>query len=110
MNNREILEQTRRSYEAANHALLAVWDRLSPETLDFILEKQQHRLEQIADRMYHEEKLDEENELIQNTLARYEWANQYLFEHWDTLPSEERLTLMRKQWNRLQELRNRNIH
>ncbi|GIM45132.1 hypothetical protein DNHGIG_06810 [Collibacillus ludicampi] len=109
MTNREILEQTLRSYEAANNALLSVWDQLSPDTLDFILEKQQHRLEQIADRMYHEEKLESENELIQNTLARYEWANQYLFEHWDTLPPEERISLMRKQWNRLQELRNRNV-
>jgi hypothetical protein len=110
MTNREILEQTLRSYEAANNALLSVWDQLDPGTLDIILEKQQHRLEQIADRMYHEEKLEDENEVIQNTLARYEWANQYLFEHWDTLPPEERISLMRKQWNRLQELRSRTIH
>ncbi|MDB5084307.1 MAG: hypothetical protein JWN30_1193 [Bacilli bacterium] len=107
MDNREVLEQTMRSYEDANNALLTVWDQISPTTLDIMLEKQQHRLEQISERMYHEEMLEHESDMMQNTLARYEWANQYLYEHWDNLPPDERQTVMRKQWNRLEELRNR---
>jgi selenocysteine-specific translation elongation factor len=107
MENREAIEQIMRNYEAANASLLKVWDQLSPETLDKILEKQQHRLEQIADRLYHEEQWEEENERIQDTLARYHWANLHLHAHWETMAPEERVALMRKQWNRLQELRNR---
>ncbi|MBC2722891.1 hypothetical protein [Desulfosporosinus sp.] len=108
MNNQEVIEQTLQNYDTANDALLTEWDNLDPNLLDIILQKQQNRLEQIAERIYHEE-LNEnaESEIIQNTLAHYDWANEYLYEHWETLPFVERLSIMQKQWNRLQELRNR---
>ena len=108
MDNAIVIQQTLRNYEEANDALLAVWDELDPGLLDSILEKQQNRLEQIANRMYHDEKEDNEWELIENTLVRYDWANEYLFEHWDSLPNDERLSIMKKQWQRLEELRKRN--
>lgn len=108
MNNREVIEQTLQNYDNANDALLADWDKLDPNFLDIVLQKQQNRLEQLAERTYHEElNEDSESEIIQNTLARYEWANEYLYEHWETLPFTERLSIMQKQWNRLQDLRNR---
>jgi hypothetical protein len=113
MENIEVIEQTLQNYELANDALLDLWEHLEPEVVDAILEKQQHRLEQIAQRLYHEEKFDEfsnETEVLTNTLARYEWANQYLSEHWETLPSDERLSVMQKQWNRLEEMRKRNFN
>lgn len=111
MENPEVIEQTLQNYELANDALLDLWEHFDPELLDAILEKQQNRLQQIAERLYHEEKYDEysdEEEFLTNTLARYEWANQYLYEHWDTLPDDERLAIMQKQWNRLEDMRNRN--
>lgn len=111
MENPEVIEQTLQNYELANDALLDLWEHFDPELLDAILEKQQNRLQQIAERLYHEEKYDEysdEEEILTNTLARYEWANHYLYEHWDTLPDDERLAIMQKQWNRLEDMRNRN--
>jgi len=113
MENIEAIEQTLQNYESANDALFDLWGHLDPGLVDAILEKQQHRLEQIAQRIYHEEKSDElsnQTEVLTNTLARYEWANQYLFEHWDTLPNDERLLVMQKQWNRLEEMRKRNLN
>lgn len=108
MNNREVIEQTLKNYEEANNMLLKAWDELDPGFLDIVLEKQLKRLEQLSERIYHEElKDDPESEIIQNTLARYEWANQYLYEHWDSIPFTERLSILQKQWNRLQDLRNR---
>ena len=108
MNNLEVIEQTLLNYDAANDALLAEWDKLDPSFLDIVLQKQQNRLEQLAERIYHEEQNeDADSEIIQNTLSRYDWANEYLYEHWETLPFTERLSIMQKQWNRLQELRNR---
>ena len=108
MNNREIIEQTLQNFENANDALLATWDKIDPNFLDIVLQKQQNRLEQLSERIYHEElDNDVESEIIQNTLVRYEWANQYLYEHWEALPFTERLSIMQKQWNRLQDLRNR---
>jgi hypothetical protein len=108
MNNQEVIEQTLLKYDEANNALLAEWDKLDPNFLDIVLQKQQNRLEQLAERIYHEElNEDAESEVIQNTLDHYEWANEYLYEHWETLPFTERLSIMQKQWNRLQELRNR---
>jgi len=109
--NREVIEQTLQNYELANQALLDLWDRFPPEVIDEILGKQQNRLQQIADRLYHEEKyerLSDEEEILVNTLERYAWANRYLYEHWDSLPQEERLAIIRKQWNRLEEMRRRN--
>lgn len=113
MENNEVIEQTLQNYELANDALLELWGDLDPELIDAILKKQQNRLEQIAQRLYHEEKFDElanQAEVLSNTLARYEWANQYLYEHWDTLPNDERLSIMQKQWNRLEEMRKRNLN
>lgn len=108
MNNMEVIEQTLLNYDAANDALLAHWDNFDPSFLDNMLQKQQNRLEQLAERIYHEEQNeDAESEIIQNTLSRYDWANEYLYEHWETLPFTERLSIMQKQWNRLQDLRNR---
>ncbi len=37
-------------------------------------------------------------------------AANHCLEHWDTIPFDQRLDLLRKQWNRLQELRNRIAH
>lgn len=115
MNNHEVIEQTLHNYELANEALLDIWEHLDAELIDDILEKQQHRLEQISERLYHEEKHDEfydssdhNTEIIENTMTRFDWANQYLYEHWDTLPKEERLSIMQKQWNRIEDMRNRN--
>ncbi|MHB8124353.1 MAG: hypothetical protein ACYDEJ_01705 [Desulfitobacteriaceae bacterium] len=108
MNNREVIEQTLQNYEDANDALLSDWDKIDPNFLDVVLQKQQNRLEQLAERIYHEEQNeDAESGIIQNTITRYEWANEYLYEHWGTLPFIERLSIMQKQWNRLQDLRNR---
>ncbi|BCJ87542.1 hypothetical protein [Effusibacillus dendaii] len=106
-NNEKVLERTLESYELANEALLNVWNYLNDREIDMILEKQQNRLEQIAQRAYHEEKTDNENELFLNTLERYELANRHLYEHWDTIPFGERINLLQKQWNRLQEMRSR---
>lgn len=113
MENIEVIEQTLQNYELANDALLDLWEHLDPKLTDAILEKQQHRLEQIAQRLNHEEEFDElsnQTEVLTNTLARYEWANEYLFEHWDTLPNDERLSVLQKQWNRLEEMRKRNLN
>ncbi|MCL6517480.1 hypothetical protein [Alicyclobacillus sp.] len=111
MDNREAIEQTLRNYELANQALLQVWDRLSDDEIDMILEKQQNRLQQLAERAWAEEKYyDAQSELILNTVERYEMANRHLYEHWDTIPFEQRLDLLQKQWNRLQELRKRVVH
>jgi hypothetical protein len=108
MKNREVIEQTLQNYENANDALLASWNELDSNFLDVVLQKQQNRLEQLAERIYHEElEFDSEVEIINNTLSRYQWANQYLYEHWETIPFTERLSLLQKQWNRLQDLRNR---
>lgn len=108
MNNREVIEQTFLNYDYANEALLTEWDKLDPSLLDNILHKQQNRLEQLAERTYHEELNDvADSEIIENTLNRYKLANEYLYEHWEELPFTERLSVMQKQWNRLQELRNR---
>lgn len=107
MENPKIVQDTLQSYEAANEALVQVLDKLDPQELDFILEKQQNRLEQIFQRMYHEEKTEDQSELIAHTLKRYEMANRHLFEHWETIPFGERLNLMQRQWNRLQDIRNR---
>jgi hypothetical protein len=108
MNNQEVIEQTLQNYENANDALLASWNDLDPNFLDIVLQKQQNRLEQLAERIYHEElEADSESEIINNTISRYQWANQYLYEHWETIPFTERLSLLQKQWNRLQDLRNR---
>lgn len=111
MENQEVIEQTLQNYELANDALLDIWEHLDPELIDAILEKQQHRLEQISERLYHEDKhieSDNNTEILGNTLTRFEWANQYLYEHWDTLPNDERLSIMQKQWNRIEDMRNRN--
>lgn len=111
MDNHEVIEQTLQNYELANDALLDLWEQLDPELVDSILETQQHRLEQISERLYHEEKneeFDHQEEVLINTLGRYEWANQYLFEHWNNLPNDERLSILRKQWNRLEEMRKLN--
>jgi hypothetical protein len=105
-----VLEQTLESYELANEALLQVWDELKPEEIDMILEKQQNRLEQIAQRMYHEEKQEEMSETFANTFMRFERANRYLYDNWDHIPFGERLNLLQKQWNRLEELRKRLVH
>jgi len=103
-----LIEQTLLKYDEANNALLAEWDKFNPSFLDIVLQKQQNRLEQLAERIYHEElNEDAESEIIQNTLSRYDWANEFLYDHWETLPFTERLSIMQKQWNRLQELRNR---
>ncbi|MCL6637484.1 MAG: hypothetical protein K6T26_06010 [Alicyclobacillus sp.] len=111
MDNREAMEQTLRNYELANEALLRVWDRLDADEIDMILEKQQNRLQQLAERAWAEEKqYDAQSELILNTLERFEQANRHLFEHWDTIPFADRLELLHKQWNRLQELRKRVLH
>lgn len=113
MDNNLVIEQTLQNYELANDALLDLWEHIDPELVDEILEKQQHRLEQIAQRLYHEEQAEDHNdelEILVSTLERYEWANQYLYEHWETLPNEERLAIMQKQWNRLEEMRKRNIN
>lgn len=45
--------------------------------------------------------------IVEDTLQSYETANRHLFEHWETIPFGERLNLMQKQWNRLQDIRNR---
>lgn len=113
MENTGVIEQTLLNYELANDALLDLWEHFDPELVDQILEKQQNRLEQIAQRLYHEEKEEsygDEAEVLTNTLARFEWANHYLYEHWDTLPNDERLSIMQKQWNRLEEMRKRNLN
>jgi serine/threonine protein phosphatase PrpC len=117
LKNQEVIEQTLQNYEIANQALFDLWDQFEPQVIDEILEKQQNRLQQIADRLYHQEQFDEfsENEtVLLNTIQRYEWANQYLYEHWNSLSSEERLAILQKQWNRLEEMRRRheniNIH
>lgn len=108
MNNREVIEQTLLNYDSANDALLAEWNKLDPIFLDNLLYKQQNRLEQLAERIYHEElNEDFDSEIIENTLSRYNLANEYLYEHWEELPFTERLSVIQKQWNRLQELRNR---
>ncbi|MBX5436636.1 MAG: hypothetical protein IRZ33_05395 [Alicyclobacillaceae bacterium] len=114
MDNAQMLEQTIRNYELASEALLAVWDDLSPDELDAVLEKQQHRLKQIADRMYHEERWQESNdpnaEILRNTLERFEMANRHLHANWDAIPFDQRLEILRKQWNRLQQMRERIVH
>jgi hypothetical protein len=111
MQNEDVIEQTLRNYELANEALLHVWPNLDPSEIDMVLEKQQNRLQQIAERAYAKEKeYDAKSELIANTLERFESANQHLYEHWDTIPFDQRLDLLQKQWNRLQELRNRIVH
>ncbi|KJS47332.1 MAG: hypothetical protein VR66_20235 [Peptococcaceae bacterium BRH_c23] len=80
MNNQEVIEQTLQNYDNANDALLAEWDQLDLSLLDIILQKQQNRLEQLAERIYHEElKEDTESEIIQNTIAHYEWANRLVY-------------------------------
>ncbi|MCL6626092.1 hypothetical protein [Alicyclobacillus shizuokensis] len=53
---------------------------------------------------------DERSEAFLNTIEGFEEANRHLYEHWDTIPFDQRLDLLRKQWNRLQELRNRIAH
>jgi predicted S18 family serine protease len=111
MRNEEVIEQTLLSYELANEALLKAWDRLDASEIDGILEKQQHRLEQIAERAYADEKYyDARSEAFFNTIERFEEANRHLYEHWDRIPFDQRLDLLQKQWNRLQELRNRIVH
>lgn len=55
---------TMMSYEAANEALIQVLDRLNPYELTLVLEKQQNRLEQITQRMYHYEEDDSEPGLM----------------------------------------------
>jgi len=108
MNNREVIEQTLLKYDEANNALLAEWDKFNPSFLDIVLQKQQNRLERLAERIYHNElNEDGESEVIQYALDHYEWANEYLYEHWGNFPFTERLFIMQTQWNRLQELRNR---
>ncbi|MCL6633225.1 MAG: hypothetical protein K6T63_11410 [Alicyclobacillus herbarius] len=111
MKNEEVIAQTLQSYELANQALMNAWNRLDEAEIDAILEKQQHRLEQIAERSYADEKYyDKRSEAFFNTIERFEEANRHLYEHWDTIPFDQRLDLLRKQWNRLQELRNRIVH
>lgn len=111
MDNTNVIEQTLRNYELANDALMNVWNRLDSDEIDMVLEKQQNRLQQIADRVYSEERIyDERSEMMVNTLVRFEEANRHLYDHWDTIPFEQRLDLLRKQWNRLQEFRNRIVH
>lgn len=116
MSNFDVIEQTLESYELANQALLCVWDRLNGHEIDMILEKQQHRLEQITERLFHEEKTEDEfdetgeMDVICDTLDRYDRANRHLYEFWDTIPFDQRLDAIRKQWNRLQDLRNRIVH
>jgi len=117
VDNQEVIQNTLRNYEMANQALYDLWDKFDPQVIDEILEKQQNRLQQIVDRIYHQEQLDEFSDdeiVLLNTIQRYEWANQYLFEHWDSLQDEERLSIIQKQWNRLEEMRRRhkniNVH
>jgi hypothetical protein len=111
MHNEEVIEETLRNYELANEALMKVWPRLTDAEVDMILEKQQNRLQQIAERAYSMEKsYDAKSELIFNTIDRFESANRHLYEHWDTIPFDQRIDLLHKQWNRLQELRNRIVH
>ncbi len=50
MKNEEVIEQMLHSYELANEALMKTWSRLDETEIDTIIEKQQHRLEQIAER------------------------------------------------------------
>ena len=50
MNNQEVIEQTLLKYDEANNALLAEWYKLDPNFLDIVLQKQQNRLEQLAER------------------------------------------------------------
>ncbi|WAH36176.1 hypothetical protein [Alicyclobacillus dauci] len=111
MQNQQVIEQTLQNYELANAALLDVWNNLTDEEIDMVLEKQQNRLEQIAERAYSEETTsDAQSEAFLNTLERFENANRHLYEHWDTISFDQRLDLLQKQWNRLQELRNRVVH
>ncbi|MBX6352984.1 MAG: hypothetical protein IRZ10_06575 [Thermoflavifilum sp.] len=110
MDNRHVLEQTLQSYELANEALIKVWNDLSDDEIRMILAKQQNRLEQIAQRMYHEEKEEERSEVFTNTFMNFERANRYLYDNWDHIPFGERLNLLQKQWNRLEELRKRLVH
>lgn len=111
MGNEEVIQQTMANYELANEALLHVWNQLNKDEIDSVLEKQQNRLEQIAQRMYHEEQHEEKNnEIVVTALERYEMANRHLYEHWETIPFGGRLNLMQKQWNRLQDLRTRITH
>lgn len=108
MDNEDVIEQTLRNYELANEALMHVWPQLDSTEIDMVLEKQQNRLQQIAERAYSDEAgYDEISELIANTIERFENANEHLYEHWDTIPFDQRIDLLQKQWNRLQELRNR---
>lgn len=71
MENSKEVQDTLRSYEVANDALVQVMDRLDPQELDFILEKQQTRLEQISQRVNHEEKSENLSEVIAYTLERW---------------------------------------
>lgn len=68
MENEQALQDTIQSYDAANAALIELLDELDDESIDFILEKQQNRLEQISQRMYHEDNTEEHSEIIGNTL------------------------------------------
>lgn len=54
---KETLKLSSLNYDAANDALLAEWDKLDPSFLDTVLQKQQNRLEQLAERINHEEQV-----------------------------------------------------
>ncbi|GMA60283.1 hypothetical protein NZD89_11840 [Alicyclobacillus fastidiosus] len=111
MEHQGVMEQVLKNYELANDALMHTWGRLDEVDIDALLQKQQERLRQIAQRAYGDGLCDDaQSELLLHTTERLASANQHLCEHWEAIPFGERRDLLQKQWNRIQQLRNQLTH
>ncbi|MFB5191808.1 hypothetical protein [Alicyclobacillus fastidiosus] len=111
MEYQRVMEQVLKNYELANDALMQTWARLDDVDIDALLQKQQERLRQIAQRAAAGGSYDEEqSELLLHTMERLASANQHLSEHWEAISFGERRDLLQKQWNRIQQLRNQLTH